>query len=56
MLYLLDYESVITMGPNILMNKDDYLHFILVLSAFPQLTKFTNLDKLLVEKMTEVIV
>jgi hypothetical protein len=37
MLYVLDYETVVKLGPNVLMNKDDYLHFLLVLAAFPGL-------------------
>lgn len=55
MLYLLDYEAVVKLGPNVLMNKDDYLHFLLVLTAFPTLAP-PALDRLLLEKLTETIV
>jgi hypothetical protein len=55
MLYLLDYEAVVKLGPNVLMNKDDYLHFLLVLAAFPTLAP-PALDRLLLEKLTETIV
>jgi hypothetical protein len=56
MLYLLDYEAVLKMGPNVLMNQDDYLHFVIVMSAFPELAKLPHLEKLLVEKLTETII
>lgn len=36
MLYLLDYNELIKMGPNCLMSNDDYLHFLIVLSGFPE--------------------
>lgn len=39
MFYLLDYESIVRLGPNILMNSDDYLHFLIVMSGFPELIK-----------------
>jgi hypothetical protein len=51
MLYLLDYESVVRLGPNVLMNKDDYLHFLLVLAAFPALAS-PALDRILLERLT----
>ena len=56
MLYLLDYESIVKLGPNILLNQDDYLHFVLVLSAFPQLAKHVEIEKLLIERLTEAII
>lgn len=56
MLYLLDYEAVIKLGPNILMNQDDYLHFLIVLHAYPQLANHPHLQKLLVEKLREAII
>jgi hypothetical protein len=55
MLYLLDYEAVVRLGPNVLMNKDDYLHFLLVLAAFPTLVS-PALDGLLRDRLTETIV
>lgn len=55
MLYLLDYDTVIKLGPNVLMNKDDYLHFLLVLAAYPTLAP-PNIDRLLLERLAETIV
>ena len=43
MFYLADYDSLIKLGPNALLSKDDYLHFLIVLSAFPGLTKEAEL-------------
>lgn len=56
MLYLLDYESIVKLGPNILLNQDDYLHFVIVISAFPELVKHVEIEKLLIEKLTEAII
>jgi hypothetical protein len=36
-LYLLDYDEIIRMGANSIMTNDDYLHFLIVLTGFPQL-------------------
>jgi len=36
-LYLLDYDEIIKMGANSIMTNDDYLHFLIVLTGFPQL-------------------
>lgn len=38
MFYLADYANLIKMGPNSLLNKDDYMHFLIVLSAYSPLT------------------
>ena len=56
MLYLLDYEAVIKLGPNIMMNQDDYLHFIIILNAYPHLANYPPLQKLLVDKLREAII
>lgn len=55
MLYLLDYDAVIRLGPNVLMNRDDYLHFLLVLAAYPTLAP-ANVETLLLDRLTQNIV
>ena len=55
-LYLMDYKSILALGPNILMTKDDHLHFTLILSAYPQLVKPDYLDNILVERASEMII
>lgn len=56
MLYLLDYESIAKLGPNILLNQDDYLHFVIVMSAFPELVNQVEIEKLLIERLIEAII
>lgn len=56
MLYLLDYEGVIQLGPNMMMNQDDYLHFLLVLSGYPLLARHPPLQQLMIDKVCEAII
>lgn len=56
MLYLLDYEGVVRLGPNVLINQDDYLHLLLVLNQYPQLIQQPQLEKLLIAKLGEAII
>lgn len=37
------------------MNKDDYLHFLLILEAYPELVKNTEIERLLIEQLSEII-
>ena len=37
MLYLLDYSTIVEMGPNRIINLYDYVHYLLVLSNFSDL-------------------
>ena len=39
MLYLLDYSTIVEMGPNRIINLYDYVHYLLVLSNFSQIPK-----------------
>lgn len=55
MLYLLDFEAVIALGPNAALNRDDYLHLLLSLSAYPHLINTRSLEDRLVPRLVEFI-
>ena len=55
MLFLLDYKAIINLGPNIIMNRDDYLHFLLVMSAYPKLLPDFNIENILIKNLTKYI-
>jgi hypothetical protein len=55
MLYLLDFESVVALGPNAALNRDDYLHLLLALSAYPHLINTRSLEDRLVPRLVEFI-
>jgi hypothetical protein len=50
-LYLLDYDEIVKMGPNALMSRDDYLHFLIILSGYSSLVD----KELLVSKLSEML-
>jgi len=43
MSFLLDYKAIINLGPNILLNKVDYLHYLLIMNAYPKLVQDNNI-------------
>ena len=55
MLYLLDFDSVISLGPNAALNRDDYLHLLLALYPYEQILSRPNLVKQLVPRLVEFI-
>ena len=58
-IYLLDYDELIKIGPNSSMSSDDYLHLLIILSGYPGIASPKRLNeelsKLLVRFTLELI-
>jgi len=56
-LYLMDYGSLVKMGAgNGLMSKEDYLHFLIVVSAYPDLVEESSLKDHLIKTLVSFII
>lgn len=53
MIYLLDYDSVIKMGDNEILDKDDFIHFLIVLARYPRV--FED-EAVIRNKLTETVI